>query len=252
MHQLLRLENLSRLPPSLQRLAVSALPRGSWEDFERLIQHLGRNRDTELWASFLPVFYANLDPAGIPTGPDVTTVAAKRAAIVLDTLRLALQLSDAPAGMDLWPRIWKWTSFLHTRRDGIPPRNVDQYASVGLLYFVGFLSEDEDTAALMSGTSGVRAILMHGFASLLDTDLGEEHRGFVHLTTILRSFMAPDQPANLAEILEATKGRAGLASLVVRYIEFLLPPRGAEIAERTIYLYDGIAGFILTMTPDWE
>ncbi|KAJ6450973.1 hypothetical protein C8R47DRAFT_1329793 [Mycena vitilis] len=252
MHQLLRLENLSHLPPSLQRLAVSALPRGTWENFGRLIQHLGRNRDTQLWASFLPVYYANLDPAGIPTEPDVTTVAVRRATAVLDTLRLALQLSDAPAGMDLWPRIWKWTNFLHTHRDRTLPRTVDQYASVGLLYFVGFLSEDTDTMALMSGTPGVRAILMHGFASLLDTDLGEEHRGFVHLTTILRNFMAADQPANLAEILEATKGRAGLATLVVRYIQFLRPLRGAEIAERTIYLYDGIAGFILTMTPDWE
>ncbi|KAJ6542433.1 hypothetical protein B0H10DRAFT_1970500 [Mycena sp. CBHHK59/15] len=69
MHVALRLGWLDVLPLAVQRMAVAAA-RGSTEDFQRVYDLMDKvsdeNRDALL--VFLPVFYANLDSAEIPSG----------------------------------------------------------------------------------------------------------------------------------------------------------------------------------------
>ncbi|KAJ6553159.1 hypothetical protein B0H19DRAFT_158747 [Mycena capillaripes] len=220
--------------------------KGSWHDLARVLKLLSEKRDIKTWTYCLPIFYANLDPAGIPIGEleGMDTSAVDRAVLILGTLRL-LKRSHASAGMDLWPRIWQWTVFLHTHRDCIRPLHPEQNVSVDLLFFIDCLCKDPDTAALISETIGVRAALMHAWISLFDREEGESRAGFSHLCNLLRTFMSPDEPRNLAEILDATDGPSGLGALVVKYIQLFMPIQRTAIQETTIFLYDGMVSFLL-------
>ncbi|KAJ7633579.1 hypothetical protein DFH06DRAFT_1222302 [Mycena polygramma] len=246
MHQLLRLENLSSLPASLRRVAMPAA-RGSWTELNRLLLLLRGMESGTAWTNCLPIFYANLDPAGIPSGEDLDTPAARRAVLVMNPLRL-LPPSYASVGMDLWPRVWEWTNFLHTYRDCIPPLRPQQDIAVDLLYVVTALINDPEIAAVMGQTTGVRAVLMRAFASLLDSEPSSGENEFAHLCTILRDFMDAHRPANLAEILDATDGPHALASLAVRYIKLFMPERRAALTTKPLFFYDGIVTFVSEVT----
>ncbi|KAJ7633581.1 hypothetical protein DFH06DRAFT_689128 [Mycena polygramma] len=248
MHQLLRLEHLSALPLSLRRFAMPAA-RGSWPELNRLLRLLHEMESRAAWTNCLPIFYANLDPAGIPSGEDLDTPAAGAAALVLRSLRL-LTPDYASIGMDLWPRVWQWTSFLHTYQDCIPPLHPGQNTAIDLLFLVNALITDPVMAAAIGQTAGVRAILMHAFASLLDNEMSSDENAFPHLCTILRDFMAADEPENLAEILDATEGLHALASLAVRYIKLFMPERRTALTTKPLFLYDGILSFVLQVTDN--
>ncbi|KAJ7624245.1 hypothetical protein DFH06DRAFT_1142485 [Mycena polygramma] len=85
----------------------SSAAKGSVEHLSRLIQVLNPIKNPETWISCLPIFYANLDPAGIPIGEEPTSPELSRAVFALGALR-RIKLSRALAGADLWPRIWQW------------------------------------------------------------------------------------------------------------------------------------------------
>ncbi|KAJ7648345.1 hypothetical protein DFH06DRAFT_575091 [Mycena polygramma] len=250
MHQLLRLENLSALPLSLRRFALPAA-RGSWSDLTRLLRLLGEIRDQEAWTRCLPIFYANLDPVYIPTTEiDGNHPAITRALLILGSLRL-LKPSHAPAVVDLWPRLWEWLSFLHTYRDYIPSLALLRPVSYDLLSIITTCSMDSDTSELMGRTPGVREVVMHAWSSLVgDNNAEETYIGFLNLGGILSYFMEAEEPANRAEILDATDGPWGLTCLIARYIERFMPLAGTAITEETVYLYEGIVAFILDLTEE--
>ncbi|KAJ6553154.1 hypothetical protein B0H19DRAFT_1263558 [Mycena capillaripes] len=58
---------------------------------------------------------------------------------------------------------------------------------------------------------------MDAWATLFDTAAKEDNEGFIYLGNLLCYFMAPEEPTNLAEILEATDGLRGFSSLVVKF-----------------------------------
>ncbi|KAJ7623879.1 hypothetical protein DFH06DRAFT_1305292 [Mycena polygramma] len=224
------------------RIAVPAA-RGSWDDLTRLLQLLDTEGNMQIWTFCLPVFYANLDTAGIPRGDDITSHVVRHALLALSILRL-MKPSHAAAGTDLWPRMWAWSDFLCTYRDCVGSIHPIEDVSADFLFFVACLRTDQNTATIMSQTPGVRRVLMHSWASLFERTAAESREGFVHLSTLLRDFMEADEPENREEILDATDGPGGLAVLIVKYIKHFMPPRRTAMTEEILFVfYDGIVTF---------
>ncbi|KAJ7904913.1 hypothetical protein B0H13DRAFT_2510022 [Mycena leptocephala] len=77
----------------------------------------------------LPVFYAGLDPAAIPSigaldaGASQSDARCRRAVTSLHCVAKMLETANPfskELAVDFWPRISKWIVFLHTYRDSIP------------------------------------------------------------------------------------------------------------------------------------
>ncbi|KAJ6450977.1 hypothetical protein C8R47DRAFT_1170591 [Mycena vitilis] len=241
-HQLLEPKILSSLPPAFQRLALSAAE-GSWDDLKGLVQLLNTTGDSQPWVSCLPVFYANLDTAGIPKDHDDIGSDPVRCAILALSILSHMKGSYATAGSVMWPRMWAWCDFLHTNRALIGAHHPTDDVSADLLLFVACLRQDTNTAKIMSETPGVRGILMDGWKSLFDMSAGDSAAGgFVFLSTLLRDFMDADLSENFEEILDAADGPTGLALLVVKYIEHA---GRMALTEKVLFFYDGILTFTL-------
>ncbi|KAJ7648335.1 hypothetical protein DFH06DRAFT_1476353 [Mycena polygramma] len=208
-------------------------------------------RDQEAWTCCLPIFYANLDPTHIPTAEfDGDDPSIPRALLILGTLRL-LKPSHAPAVVDLWPRLWEWLSFLHTYHDYIPSLALLRPVSYDLLSIITTCTSNSDASELIGRTPGVREVVMHAWSSLVgDNNAEDTYVGFIDLGGILSYFMNAKEPANRAELLDATDGSSGLAYLIARYIERFMPIEGTAVTEETVYLYEGVVSFILDLTED--
>ncbi|KAJ7712723.1 hypothetical protein B0H16DRAFT_1899815 [Mycena metata] len=243
MHPSLRLENLSRLPISLRRFATPA-SKGSLKDCKRLAQLLKDSGNDEIFHHCIPVFYANLDPVGLPYNPadddGSLSDAAECAVIALNALRGPLHgVSPLPGGPDLWRRIWAWIVFFDFYR----PAAIR--SGVTLLYFIQRFSPDGRTTALISETVGVRTIVMHGWADLFTCPEPADAPGFQFLCRFLCDSMRADDPRHLADVLVATDGPVGLASLIVRYIRILvLDPERRERRNETAQFFRGILLFV--------
>ncbi|KAJ7624099.1 hypothetical protein DFH06DRAFT_1230358 [Mycena polygramma] len=240
-HQLLEPKNLSSLPPAFQRLALSAAE-GSWNDLKGLLQLLNTTGDSETWVSCLPVFYANLDTAGIPKDHDDIGSDPVRCAILALSILCHMKGAYATAGSYMWPRMWAWCDFLHTNRALIGAHHRTDDVSADLLLFVACLRQDSKTATMMGQTPGVRGVLMDGWAALSDMSAGDSD-GFAYLSTLLRDFMDADLSENFEEILDAADGPIGLALLVVKYIKHFMPAGRIALTEKVLFLYDGILTF---------
>ncbi|KAJ7504795.1 hypothetical protein B0H11DRAFT_2187157 [Mycena galericulata] len=201
-----------------------------------------KDRD-ENYEYCLPVFYVNLDPAGIPTGEELATDAVRRASIALRGLQ-ALNDSEISTGTDLWPRIWAWINFLHAYRESLPPLPVQSVIAFDLLFFIERFKTDISTAVLIKATVGTRTIVMDAWAALFESDDGENHPGFVYLCNFFTVFMQAD---DLAEIVEGAGGTGRVGSLVVDYLDLFIPHRQAPIPERTLFFMDGILVFLLEL-----
>ncbi|KAJ7167916.1 hypothetical protein C8R46DRAFT_1094505 [Mycena filopes] len=222
----LRVENLSRLPLSIKRMAISAA-RGSSSDFYSLITHIARRpTKKDLCVECLPVFYIYLDPAAIPNGDVRFTGEIDRALISIIALR-SLGRFHAPLGLHLWPRMWPWLTFLNLYRHILPdPRNIP----LDLLFFVQLFINDEETARLVGSTVGVRSIVVDAWKSLCgpEEDAAKPDE-WLQLASVLDAFMGASEAANRVEILEATDGPPGLAALIIHYIKIPAPSRAPPI-----------------------
>ncbi|KAJ7722350.1 hypothetical protein B0H16DRAFT_1896199 [Mycena metata] len=241
MHPSLRLDNLSSLPLSARRTAISAA-KGSIIHFQALLRYLATTQ-TLPWNYCLPIFYVYLDPAGIPSGEERDDKRVTLALAALNALRGLNQLY-APAGPDLWLRLWKWSAFLHAQSENLRHLPGEKNISLHVLYCIHLLRDDPTTATLIGRTVGVRTLVMDGWAALCNSEQGQDHPMFTYLATFLRALMGADQPANRAEILEATDGPTGLATLIVRSMQLFLPARRAALPEKVISFHQGIARFL--------
>lgn len=100
---------------------------------------MSQNVDT--WTQCLPAFYAILDTVAIPTGENIALQPVRLALLSLQALRM-LDESHLKVGVDLWPRIYQWISFVHTYRECLPPIPVDQDIYAALLFFIQHLGRD--------------------------------------------------------------------------------------------------------------
>ncbi|KAF7373735.1 MYND-type domain-containing protein [Mycena sanguinolenta] len=252
MHDLLRPENLSLLPPNFQALAKAARD-GSLHHFQLLrlqFATLAPSRD-ERYIHCLPVPFALLDPARIPTGENVNTPAVQLAIEALMFLRMSVD-SESPAWPDLWPRVWTWIDFLHTHRRVLPLPSGEP-AWRFLLRFTSRWLCHAPTAELICSTVGVRSLIVHVWMSLVnsaevfDSEDLSTHLQFSYLCDFIRGGMHIEDAANFSEVLEAAGGLSGLASLVVRSIIFCIPNHQTVVRRDAFFLFYNIMNFILQL-----
>ncbi|KAJ7080232.1 hypothetical protein C8R44DRAFT_992500 [Mycena epipterygia] len=247
MHKLLRLENISSLPLSLRPLAKLAA-NGSLEHLQQLLAILTQKKRDGRYTHCLPVFYANLDPAEIPTGEDLdASTAVTRASVALKALQIMNADEAQASGPDLWPRIFAWISALHAYRGPVSSLTLGVNVCFDLLSFLQCFSNHPRTMELIEQTVGVRALVVHAWAALFESEKGADHPGFAYLCNFIHESVQVDDPTNLAEILEAAGGPAALGSLVVKYIQLFVPSRQTHVTERLLFFLDGIIAFLGNM-----
>ncbi|KAJ6553288.1 hypothetical protein B0H19DRAFT_159719 [Mycena capillaripes] len=243
MHKSLRLDNLAYLPISVRRFASPAA-NGSIDDLKRLITLLDEIHSEHTFAQCLPVFYANLDPGGIPTGVNVTTDEVTRAIMALDALH-KLGVESKPAWQDLWTRIWPWIAFLHVHRGCLAQ---ERDARPYLMFFLNLFCRDLDTKTLISQTDGVRSLIMEAWAFMLYTEKVDD-RAFSRLSTLFPDMEVNDDK-NLAELLEGAGGPIGSASIILKSIKKFVP--NPRIPDGNIRDLEDVVQFLASFALCWD
>ncbi|KAJ7720005.1 hypothetical protein DFH07DRAFT_972766 [Mycena maculata] len=173
---------------------------------------------------FLPVFFANLDPAGIPAAGELEFISAElgtRVARAIVSLRALVngdtfQLPTA-ASLDLWPRVWEWIHFMNTYRD-VLPNSSDRETYTVFVSLIIRLRLHRETRDLIDATSGVRVVIARAWAVFVFEDCFRTD-GFRHVCRSMLSDLKTSNPANFAEVVEGAGGNSlALASLIIQYI----------------------------------
>jgi hypothetical protein len=175
-------------------------------------------------ATFLPIFFHNLDPVRIPSPGQLELFdRPARDDVSCAVLSLHLFFNNSPhldLGVSVWPRIWSWVNYIHIHWDHLPeialPLDVIFY--IDFLVFAGRFRCDPQTCALMS-TPGFRTLVAKAWTFL--PVIVEPHR--LALVTTVLGFVLGDlnnrDSAHLEEIIEGAGGSlSDLAILVVKYI----------------------------------
>ncbi|KAJ7097003.1 hypothetical protein C8R43DRAFT_1049061 [Mycena crocata] len=234
MHPSLHLHDLSRLPLSVQLGAIEAFS-GSVNHLAALLSLVNdRQFDSDLHKALLPVFFANLSPTpDIPTEGLASTLNIRGAC----SLR-ALYTTRFPgdAGPDLWPHLWKWTSFLYTHGSSIAyaPTEFDLCGNFVLLVWeilrVGLMPTGEVATAtkrLVTGTAEAKILLVRAWKLLLEEGNGplrQDHRHTL-INILQNSIMGEDSDPGYLEIfLDGAGGTFDdLAVLLTNSVALHLP-----------------------------
>ncbi|KAJ7113265.1 hypothetical protein C8R43DRAFT_1040121 [Mycena crocata] len=259
MHPAFRLSNLDRLPATLRNAAkIACSPNATVHDLLRVRTYMATATDKQ-HNLLLPVFYVNLDPAGVPNEaqldtdsllPEVTGRIGKalRALEALYIVKFAVEI-----GPDIWPRVWAWVQFLHLYRRHLPGITVSVSGRVlclDLLMFAGTFADHPRTHALMLATPGFRYMVAKAWVYL--PDIQDPKKREVMLTD-LRAFFADEHAADAAPLAELIDGSGGtltdLAWLVVAYIDAAVPEPGTEMDYLYIHLLVSILGFVAKVEP---
>jgi hypothetical protein len=190
------------------------------------------------YLSALPVFFANLDPSGIPTGEDLATDAVARAVYAINGLH-ALGKYPPECGVDLWPRLWIWIEFLYSYREYLPRAPMESDICFDLLYLINHLGADETVAKMIENTRGVRTLVTRGWALLFELKEKSDHPGYSTLCDFLSLHMKASDPLNLEEIFDGAGGPTGLAVLIVQYLRFFIPDQRARLSMPILHMLDG-------------
>ncbi|KAJ7754401.1 hypothetical protein DFH07DRAFT_823194 [Mycena maculata] len=252
MHPTLSLVNLAQLGPSDRELATSAA-NGSLKSLRRVAElvatdHSPLHSRPDL---FGPVFFANLDPLGIPSPDQLKSNSFPvdspilRAVLSLKALSLRnagkTRLLLAPESFkDVWPRAWRWIQVLDQYREDLmdanPLSEMDSYAT--FFQIISRLQDDKETNDLIYATPGVRVVVTRAWALFLDNQSNSE----ADLVGICR-FVAADTltSANTAEILVGAGRRdEDLARLFVSHLHFAVPGPDHIASGETLVLLGGV------------
>ncbi|KAJ6586313.1 hypothetical protein DFH09DRAFT_1075270 [Mycena vulgaris] len=226
MHPSLMFQNLSRLPASVQPVAIRAA-NGSLEDLEQLFSLMEDGQPEMDYILCLPVFYANLNPApDTPTeGGDLASISNTRAILSLRALglvKIRFALPE-PAAADLWPRMWKWYSWLHNYHDSLPHAPTELDVCGDLLLFLGSRFKDPSFVELVSSTVGVRTLIARGW-KLYFQEENHPPMGYLASMELVLVKIKMADPANLDEFIEGAGGRLeDVAALITQSIDYFLP-----------------------------
>ncbi|KAK7006766.1 MYND-type domain-containing protein [Favolaschia claudopus] len=183
MHDLLKSDNLSRLPPKYQALAHASF-NGSIPDFAQLHAYVVTPPGiSPEWIHCLPIPFALLHPARIPRAPNRDIHNVDLAVVALTFLRTTHR-SEAPA----WPRL-------------VAPEPIWRF----LLRLVGVWVTHPPTSQLIRNTTGVRRIIIYAWKAIIDsTPTFEPENLFVtlqlqYLSEFFRHVMDLKVAANFAE-----------------------------------------------------
>ncbi|KAJ7483881.1 hypothetical protein B0H11DRAFT_2020883 [Mycena galericulata] len=189
----------------------------------------------------LPVFYANLDPAGIPTSDWEHLLegheSAERALLAITALNAFPDLPPE-CGMDLWPRFWAWTTCLYDNRDYLGLAATEDALCFGLLHFIDQLSTDDTVALLIEQTVGVRTLVTRAWSLLLQRGKKQDHPCYPSLCNFMCRMKASDR-SNFEEILGGAGGLYSLAQIIVGYITLFVPTRNARLSVEILHFLDG-------------
>ncbi|KAJ7271685.1 hypothetical protein C8J57DRAFT_1507604 [Mycena rebaudengoi] len=208
----------------------------------------------------LPVFFVNLDLSTMPDAAamDVAELPSgsstfdriSRAEEALDTLAFDHWAIKPSSGLDIWPRFWAWTIFIHTYKDQFPvaPSEVEISNVLRLMRFIAVVKGHKRSIALVSKTTGLRTLVVQTWVLLQATDCETRTSGFEQLAPFLRVHFKPPDSANLEEIIEGGGGSLeALAALVVNHLRVLNASAGAVESSATLTAYDAILPFILEL-----
>ncbi|KAJ7748293.1 hypothetical protein DFH07DRAFT_962189 [Mycena maculata] len=206
----------------------------------------------------LPVFYVNLDPAGIPDEDHFDT--EHPPADAESCIGRALQSIEAlngiqiPTGIgpDIWPRVWPWVQFIYMYRDHLPniSRQSERAFCLEFLMFTGAFADHAETISLILSTPGVRFMVAKAWPYVPEiVDPKERQLGF----NDLRSFMVDEaftDTNNLAEMIDGAGGTLGhLARLIVLYIRGMVPEPGTAMRDGYAHFTCAILNLITRLEP---
>ncbi|KAJ7031221.1 hypothetical protein C8F04DRAFT_1111248 [Mycena alexandri] len=214
MHPSLDLQNLSRFPPPLRAIATRA-SQGSLEDLIHLVSALEDSEPPKDISAYLPVFHANLNPSpDIPHRREFISTTNSRAIVALrglDDLKFGIPKEVLP---ELWPRIWKWASFLHTSE-------LDMIGEILLLISAVI----HHSADVISSTPGVRKLIVRGWKLIYEQPGGPPVTPGYHSCVMkILTKMKVANPIHLHEFIQGAGGDIeDVATLLTRSLYHYFP-----------------------------
>ncbi|KAJ7657245.1 hypothetical protein DFH06DRAFT_1197743 [Mycena polygramma] len=260
MHSMLKLSNLSALPPHLRKTAREAANR-SLPDLLRLRASLTTLPDAEK-LYLMPAFYANLNVLEIPSTDQLdadppsfkTRAAITRAVLALRGLSLLVNVIQGiphEACPDLWRRVWPWLNFLHTFHEQLPPLlspdtpPSDRETCIDFLTFVGFLQLNKFTAELFIATPGFRFMMCRAWFFSLQSESPLADMGRHNISYFFAHHMKATDRHNLDELVDGAGGSFhDLASLVVRHISQTIPSRQTPLTSQLEVSLRGVLSMV--------
>ncbi|KAJ6563150.1 hypothetical protein DFH09DRAFT_1159403 [Mycena vulgaris] len=223
MHPALRLSNLDAFSPSVRETANSLLSGGEvYTIGSDGVGYILGGRLSELLA-FLPVFYANLDPAGIPSSDTIAAMyaagnhidAVAAAAFSLDAIS-KLPIIPRDVYPELWVRAWFWIEWLHTYREHLH-RLPDPKYLYGMFAELVIQCRAAGLEELVGATPGVRQVVVAAWNLCLDgPDPGAN--GLRSVSTFLKSDLMKLGSSSLQEYVEGAGGFDSLADIIIKHL----------------------------------
>ncbi|KAJ7656020.1 hypothetical protein DFH06DRAFT_1199964 [Mycena polygramma] len=217
MHPSLSLHNLRDLPPALYA-GASRAANGSLEDLKPLVDLVVKTGSLNQ-GPLVPVFYVNLNPApDIPSqGGDLASISNTRGILALRGLQAIRWRVPKEAEPEVWPRVWKWASFLHTYHDAIPDAPAELKICGDFLIYVCDLVTY--SAHLVASTPRARVLIVHGWKLFLDEPDRQTPAYLASVAKISGKVKMADPP-NLAEFIEGAGGTLeAAATLLIRVVQ---------------------------------
>ncbi|KAJ6565504.1 hypothetical protein DFH09DRAFT_1157525 [Mycena vulgaris] len=232
-HPAIDLQNVQRLPVSQRRVALAAC--GSSRSYYnlQLAATLVKSATDSHKILFLPVFYAILDPAQIPTPADLESFQPDTRASV-DCASLALEvifdIIDAVSkkyqepddvGPTLWSRMWPWIFFMHEYREYLGASSVfrEPQAYTRFLLFVADIYDPQPMRDIISSTPGLRVLLATTWTLLPKSPREAYEACLWFLAGIIGSLDFTD-PLHFAEMVDGAGGTLDdLARLMMRHMD---------------------------------
>ncbi|KAF8178623.1 hypothetical protein K438DRAFT_1268365 [Mycena galopus ATCC 62051] len=234
MHESLSLTNVSKLPPHLRSRAKSAA-NGSFSDLILLLRLVSEPTDHRR-VLFLPLLFIHLDPSGIPMPKDLDSILCNvsrhpelgRITGALAALNAIAEMIEArgvvpPAAYaDLWPRLYRWTLFVHAYWEVIPDMDLAAtYRATAIIVLA--LHRDDNTKAAVNKAAGLHCILAEYWAKIVRNELSPNVQLVASIHTFLFDYDYDSEGGKdrtrFMEILEGCGGSEGhLAYLFVQQI----------------------------------
>ncbi|KAJ7676578.1 hypothetical protein DFH06DRAFT_1291567 [Mycena polygramma] len=258
LHPGLRLQAILRAPVHLRKIATAAA-HGSLDSLRRLRKFMqGPQNDFSL-----PVVYANLDPAKIPSPSAIEALDENGVSDITRAFLSLLILSDLkkrklPTGglvAQLWPRCWAWIQFLWMHYHRWPSTDTSGVEEDRAAHFliIDDLHYHPEGRAIVYATPGVRILLAQVWRMFVHRVQIDPTRiaGLRAVTELLAEreqldFHSQHPPVNsplhIAHIEELAEGAGGMDQLAVLIVDHisLFPTDPADMAQ----VLRGVLAFI--------
>ncbi|KAJ7802334.1 hypothetical protein B0H14DRAFT_3488561 [Mycena olivaceomarginata] len=201
--------------------------------------------------AFLPAFFANIDPADIPTPRELENLQGRkidiiqRAVISLEAIFHIRPKLDA--GFSLCSRVLPWTLFIHNHREHLTGLDLTPEVEfyIDFVVFAGGFHDDPPAYALMSSMRGFRTLIGRAWALLPQLD--NTHLLEVVLNDLSGFIVDSDSqtPANFEELVDGAGGTLDdLCRVIFRYIDTIVGRTGNIIPNSSVDYIRRLLSFI--------